>query len=150
MISKIPFKLIKIKNGGYHLHQFIKINGKQARLIIDTGASATILDKGSIQKFTQNKLNKHTDQATGISGKKMDSFIVSVDSVSFGSISLKKQKLGALDLSNVNATYKQLNIPHVDGVLGSDLLKKLNAVVDYSKKEVVFNSSIKKTSTSKK
>ena len=39
-----------------------------------------------------------------------------------------------LDLSHVNNSYEQIKLKPVDGVLGSDLLLKYSAVIDYDKK----------------
>ena len=39
-----------------------------------------------------------------------------------------------LDLSHVNQSYEQIGLKPIDGVLGSDVLLKYNAVIDYEKK----------------
>lgn len=150
MATKVPFKLIKIKDSGYHLHQFVKINGKKARLIIDTGASNTILDKNSIEIFTKNSIDKHSDQASGIGGDKMDSFLVDIEKIEFGSTLVKNHRFGVLDLSNVNNSYKQLKVPQIHGILGSDLMKKLNAVIDYKTCNLHLNFTSKKSARRKK
>jgi hypothetical protein len=36
-----------------------------------------------------------------------------------------------LDMSHVNESYLRLGLPALDGVLGSDLLHRYNAVIDY-------------------
>jgi hypothetical protein len=42
-------------------------------------------------------------------------------------------EVAVLSISHVNTTYQLLNIPKIDGVLGSDFLMKYKAVIDYDK-----------------
>ena len=39
MKAKLPIEIFAIEDDGYHLKTSIQINGKEARVIIDTGAS---------------------------------------------------------------------------------------------------------------
>jgi len=39
-----------------------------------------------------------------------------------------------LDLANINYTYSLLNLPHIDGILGNDILNRLETVINYKKK----------------
>ncbi|OQA10334.1 MAG: hypothetical protein BWY67_01178 [Bacteroidetes bacterium ADurb.Bin397] len=43
-----------------------------------------------------------------------------------------------LDLSHVNQSYEILKLKPVDGVIGGDLLKRYEAIIDYSKKTLVL------------
>ena len=51
MITKIPIQILPIEEDGFHLMTTVKINGKKANLIIDTGASRTIFDETLIKNF---------------------------------------------------------------------------------------------------
>ena len=43
-----------------------------------------------------------------------------------------------LDLTHVNVSYEKLDLPAIDGVLGSDLMMEYKAVIDYQKKELTL------------
>lgn len=45
MITTIPLQILPIENDGFHLMIVVKINRKNANLIIDTGASRTVFDE---------------------------------------------------------------------------------------------------------
>ncbi len=47
---------------------------------------------------------------------------------------IKKAVLIAIDLSHVNNTLKKGGSGRIDGVIGSDILKKHKALIDYSEK----------------
>jgi len=58
-----------------------------------------------------------------------------------GKFSLKKIDVAVLPIGHVNQTYKQINLPPIDGVLGSDFLMKFKAVINYRKAEIVINTN---------
>jgi hypothetical protein len=68
----------------------------------------------------------------------MKSQVTKVDTFSIGKIILKNYLAILLDLSHVMTTYRQMGIQPVDGVLGSDILKKYKAVIDYRRKKLVL------------
>ena len=47
---------------------------------------------------------------------------------------VKRIKLALIDLSNVNDAFESLKAPAVDGIIGADILKTGNAIIDYEKK----------------
>jgi len=49
-----------------------------------------------------------------------------------------------LDLSHVNKSYEQIGLKQIEGVLGSDILLKYNAIIDYPKKELRLTYKKKK------
>ena len=55
MIINIPLKAISIDEEGFHLYVKIKINGKSANMLLDTGASKTVFDINRISHFLKNK-----------------------------------------------------------------------------------------------
>ncbi|MDG1476456.1 MAG: aspartyl protease family protein [Vicingaceae bacterium] len=51
MKTILPIEIFPIEDDGYHLKVEIVINGKPANLILDTGASRTVLDENRITEF---------------------------------------------------------------------------------------------------
>ncbi|MEW6468101.1 MAG: retropepsin-like aspartic protease [Bacteroidota bacterium] len=137
MVISLPIKVLAIDNDGYHLQASIIINGKKANVIIDTGASRTVFDKERIKKFVKQKAEKITDKlSTGLGTNSMESHQVVISSMKIGRLKLKDYETVLLDLSHVNRSYEQIKLKPVDGVLGSDILRKHKAVIDYGKKKM--------------
>lgn len=136
--NSIPIRLIKLDDG-YHIFISAKINGKKALLIVDTGASRSAFDKERIKNFVdKSKFEKHEKLASGIGTNSMKSQLTVLDTFSIGKIEEKNYVAVLLDFSHIVAAYKQMGVKPIDGVLGSDILKKYKAVIDYGKKKLIL------------
>lgn len=150
MISTIPFKVLKIDADGFHLMIKLKINGKPANLIIDTGASKTVFDIKRIEKFVgAKKFDTHDKLSSGLGTNTMQSQLTKLDKINIGKIEIKNYDTILLDLSHVNNSYEQAGLKAIEGVLGSDILLKYKAVIDYDKKEMKLKSISVKTKKKK-
>jgi hypothetical protein len=135
MISTIPFKILNIDGEGFHLMIKIKINNKVSNLIIDTGASKTVFDKHRIKNFvSEKKFDTHDKLSSGLGTNSMESQLVTLKKIKIGEVEILNYHTILLDLSHVNQSYEQIGLKPIDGVLGSDVLLKYNAVIDYEKK----------------
>ena len=135
MTTIIPFKVLDIAGEGFHLLIKILINKKVAKVIIDTGASKTVFDNQRIKKYVGKKtFEKYDSLSTGLGTSTMTSELVSIKKIKIGELEIVNYKTILLDLSHVNNSYEQIKLKPVDGVLGSDLLLKYSAVIDYDKK----------------
>jgi predicted aspartyl protease len=135
----ISLKILLIDNDGMHLLVKIKINNRVARMIVDTGASRTVLDKNRIHRFVkENNFEKHDSLSTGLGTNNMESHIAEIKKLEVGSWKLENIVLVLLDLSHVNVSYGHIGIKEIDGVLGGDILSKYDALIDYGKKQMVL------------
>ncbi len=133
--TTIKIKFVRLNNSGVHLLIKLRINHKPGILIVDTGASNTVFDKTRIERFIPDpKLKQGDNKSTGLGTSSMESHSVVIDEFEFGEILLRRLKVIVLDLSHVNASYEEMNMKAIDGVIGGDMLKKYNAVIDYKKK----------------
>ncbi len=145
MTTSIPFKILDIAGDGFHLLLKLYINKKVAHVIIDTGASKTVFDKTRIEKFVADKtFEKHDSLSSGLGTNTMTSELVAIKKIKIGELEMDNYKTVLLDLSHVNQSYLQIGLKPVDGVLGSDILFKYNAVIDYEKKILKLKFSKKK------
>lgn len=125
------------------------INKKVANIIIDTGASKTVFDKKRIGKYVTDKtFEKHDSLSSGLGTNTMESELALIKKIKIGKLEIENYKTVLLDLSHVNESYDQIGLKAVDGVLGSDILLKYNAVIDYEKKilKLKFEKKKKKKS----
>jgi len=133
----LPFELLFIEDAGYHLLLKVKVNGKKASLLIDTGASKTVFDKEKVQRFVKDSnLTMLGKLSTGLGTAKMETHSVVMKKIQLGKLTLTEFESIVIDLSHVNQTYLRLDLPEIDGVLGSDLMLKYNAVIDYKKRKL--------------
>lgn len=145
MVTSIPFKILDIAGDGFHLMVKLYINKKVANVIVDTGASKSVFDKTRIGKYVSDKtFEKHDSLSSGLGTNTMTSELVMIKKLKIGELEIDNYKTILLDLSHVNNSYEQIGLKHVDGVLGSDLLLRYNAVIDYEKKILKLKFSKKR------
>ena len=131
MKTKIPIKILQLDDG-FHLVLSILVNGRPARMVLDTGASQTVFDKTRIKKFMKQKqFESHDKLLTGLGTNKMKSHLAMIAKIEIGKIVIRKYKTVVIDLSHVNNAYSQMKQKPIDGILGSDILKQYKAVIDY-------------------
>ena len=132
-----PINIISIEDDGFHLIAEGCINNKAARFVIDTGASRTVFDKDRILNYIDNPdFSEKEGISAGIGGTDISSCLFFIKELSFGDFKINDYQAVAMDLSNVNDSYAMIKLPPIDGVLGGDLLKKHNAVINYRLKKM--------------
>jgi len=138
---EIPLYIAAIQSDGYHVFLEAKVNGHKVFMLLDTGASRTVFDLETIKTIHNGiELEENEDQATGLGTDSVKNFAAIIENLEIGEISLKNYEAGIIDLSHVNTSYDRIDIPPIAGVLGSDLLVTLDAVIDYKKKIVKLRS----------
>ena len=132
MITKIPFQLIKIEDSGYHLLIEVKINMKKAYLLIDTGASKTVFDISRMAEYIQKEVftdNEILSSGLGTNTLTSKSFIL--ENLTIGEFEIIDYPAIVIDMQHVSDSYQKLGLQAFDGVLGSDILYKFKASIDY-------------------
>ena len=138
-MNTLKLELLPIEDDGYHIFTEALINGKPARLLIDTGASRTVFDAGRIITFLgpkKKRLKKLDKLSTGLGTNTMESHSVVLKEFTLGETVFMEYITVVLNMEHVNQSYRMLRYPEIDGVLGSDIMQRLKAVVDYRKKEI--------------
>lgn len=138
MRSVIPLKVIDI-DGGQHFIIKSYINGKVARLILDTGASKTVFDKSLIIKYVKDeKFELHDQISTGLGTGSMESHSTTLKKIRIGDVVILDFKTILLDLSHINQSYHNADLPQIEGVLGNDILLKYKVVIDFEKRVLIL------------
>ena len=133
MPSFIPIEITAIEDDGFHMMLKLHVNGVEARMLIDTGASRSAFDKERINRFFADmpELTLNDQRSTGLGTRDMQSQVLFLDEILIGELSIKKYPAVVLDISHVNLSYEELGLEPIDGVLGSDILMKYGARIDY-------------------
>lgn len=139
METIIPLRAVSIAPSGLHVAVSAFINGQLANVLIDTGASQTVLDKNRIHIFSLQTEFELSDQLSkGLGTSEMESYRFSVEQFILGDLVLEELDVILLDLKHVNGSYHQLGLTAIDMVLGGDILLRYSAVLDYGKMELTL------------
>lgn len=141
MILRIPIRVVELEPESYHLFAEGKLNDKTVNMLVDTGASKTVFDINRISNFIRSRkksFDTFEKQTTGLGTNTMESHFTMARKFSIGRLEIKDFKVILLDMAHVNQSYEILGQIPIDGVLGSDLLMKYDAVIDYAKRMIKF------------
>ena len=129
---KVPIEVIELENNSYHLLVACEVNTSQkGMLVIDTGASKTVLDKNFVDEY---QLTEHDDEETKSRGLGEGSILtemVKINCFELGDLKVNEFSCALIDLSGINEMYEQYCQRRICGLLGSDFLLKYQAVIDY-------------------
>ena len=129
--SKTPLLLTATN----HFEIQAKINGINGRFILDTGASNTCIGFDKIDFFKLTSKESKI-KAAGAGATNMETLISTKNTIEIGSWEFKKLKIVLFDLIHVNEALIAHKALPVDGIIGADILKKGDAIIDYKKKYV--------------
>jgi hypothetical protein len=152
MPSFIPLEIIAIEEDGFHLMIPVRVNGVEGRMLVDTGASRSVFDKGRIGRFFEESpsLTENEQRSTGLGTRDMQSQALYLDELAIGELRIRKYPAVVLDMSHVNQSYAELDLPPIDGVIGSDILMRYGARIDYGNNTMRINKRRKSLSKKKK
>lgn len=137
MTELIPLIFLTIEGDGTHILINVKINGKKANMIVDTGASRTVFDINRISIFTKKKkFGKNQQLSTGLGTNTMQSHNTILKKFQIGKLKIENFEAILLDLKHVNESYEKIGLGAIDGVLGGEILTNYKAVIDYGKKQL--------------
>jgi predicted aspartyl protease len=142
MPAYIPVQLTAIEEDGFHLMIEVEVNGIPARMLIDTGASRSVFDLERINRFFEQvdpEMEENEQLSTGLGTREMQSQVLWLNELKIGELSIRKYPAVVIDMSHVNLSYSELGLEPIDGVLGSDILLKYGAVIDYKKMRMRIN-----------
>jgi len=136
----VPLELINLNNDGFHLLVEVFVFNQIFNLVLDTGASKTVFDKTTVEKYTNVEDLLISDQlSTGLGTNSMQSYGIKLDKIKLGGLIIEDFEAAVLDLSIISAAYQNLNLPPIIGVLGGDILQKYDAVINYKKLWLKFS-----------
>jgi hypothetical protein len=140
---KIPFNILELDKKSFHILVEAKINGLPVNLILDTGASRTVFDKsllGSKLKLSKKK-DKEEIQSAGLMAGNIESHSAVVKLFKLGKLKLQEYPVVLIDLKSINDLYTRVTGRHIHGLLGSDFLLAMKAVINYGKLQLILKNS---------
>ncbi|KGE13683.1 aspartyl protease family protein [Sphingobacterium deserti] len=141
-MQKIPLEILELQGDGYHLLVHVELFDKPFKMVLDTGASKTVLDKNTLlhSGISEDKFRNTDILSTGLGTNSMQSFILEIPLFKINDWQLKNFQTAVLDLSSINFAYEQMNFEPVIGVIGGDILRPFGAKIDYSSEILTLRS----------
>ncbi len=137
MTKKIPLKITNLEQDGFHPLVKCKINKKTIWLVVDTGASRTVLDLDCLKDISPIE-NDHIEPfAAGISAQQFSVKRFVLPCITFSGTKFKNMEVFGSNLSELSKLYEQLAGIPIHGLLGCDFLIKYQAVLNFKSKELV-------------
>ena len=134
---EVPLQLLDIEGEGFHIMVKGLIHGKEAHFLLDTGASRSVFDPKTIASFIEDvEFEKKEGLTAGVGSSDLESATFRIDTFSLGNLEITDYEAVALDLENIHEMYEKLGLPHIDGIVGGDLLKRHKAIVNYKSKKL--------------
>jgi hypothetical protein len=135
----VPLTLINLQDDGFHLLVETVVFGQKSFAVVDTGASRSVFDMTWLKNHLPELIHSQEVHATTLFTTSSTLQAV-IPKLKIGRLVLNDYATVALDLEGVNEAYEGLGHPPVIGIIGSDLLLKYNAVINYKKLKLYFYS----------
>lgn len=117
--------------GSGHLWLAGVINGMPAKLLLDTGATHTILGRTCAERFDLTT-EPGVARAGGLGTASATVSTAVVQELLLGDIAIEEARWPVLDLSHVTAILVGEGCEQIDGVVGADVLREREAIIDYA------------------
>ena len=130
-ITRIPIEIVELENSSFHTIIKVEIDGIHGDMIIDTGASATVIDQKLFPEKIRDRESAPQILSGSVNGQIEEVCLIHAGYIKIGGRKLKNIQLAAIDLDYVNEMYgKHLN-RKIIGLLGCDFCVRYHAVIDY-------------------
>ena len=137
---KTPIKILQLEKGDYHTLLHGSVDGHRVRIVLDTGASHSCVDKLFVnQYFPEMNMEKNEGVNAGIASTGFEVLVADLPDVRIGRY---RQKIfpntAVIDFSHINGAYRMLHRKPIQMILGNDFCVNHKAVIDYDKRLFLF------------
>src|SRR5581483_3707162 len=122
-------KMPIVVSEGYNLYVDGSVNGSPARMMIDTGAFATLLHRPFVRHL-RIPTEETQLQSAAINLKQEGIDIARIRKLSFGLVNITGKDVGVVDLGGVLHDGLQ-NKPPTVGLLGAEILRRNHGIIDF-------------------
>jgi len=134
----IKLSKLTLSDGGVHIILSAFVDDKPIRMVLDTGASHSVLDfSWAEQNLPDNEIMAIEDPAYGI-GSSVEVHKAEVFSFKLGDLNLKNRLFALIDFDAINTVYDREGLDEVQGILGGDILDEFGGVIDYGEYSLIL------------
>ena len=130
--SSVKLNFLKTK----HYLIEAKVNGINGRFILDTGASNSCICTSLEDKF--KVISKQSKEKASSANSEMTNTNLSKSNIIQIGKWVDKINLISFDMNHINKILSEKGIDSIDGIIGADVLKKSNAILDYKSNKIYF------------
>lgn len=134
-----PVTLLPVEDEGYHvLFRNVKAEHLIINMLIDTGASQTVLDYHFFRDTLKHQ--KEEKNSTGLGSDTLESYKTFIPQLRFEDFLIEDFPCMLIDLTHLINTYDRLRLPAIQGVIGSDLLVRYKATIDFENQRLTLKT----------
>jgi predicted aspartyl protease len=115
---------------GYNLYVDGSVNGTKARLMVDTGAFATLLHSQFVLRM-KIPLRQTKFKSIGVNLAQSRVRLANITRFSVGSMDMRSHSVGVINLQGLIHRGLLDASPPVAGLLGSEMLRRYHAIIDF-------------------
>ena len=120
---------------GFNLYVDGSVNGKAARLMVDTGAFATLLHSPFVRRMNI-PLRQTKFRSVGVNLAESRVRLATISRLSVGSMKMRTHDVGVINLAGLIQGGLLEGSPPVAGLLGSEMLQRYHAIIDFGTKSL--------------
>jgi predicted aspartyl protease len=124
---------------GFNLYVDGSVNGRAARLMVDTGAFATLLHSRFVRRM-QIPLRETPFSSSGVNLKQRGVQMATISRFAIGSMNLERKEVGVINLDGLIHGGLLDASPPVAGLLGSEILRRHHAIIDFGTKSLYLKA----------
>jgi len=129
--SRRGLKAVPIQvSDGYNLYVNGSVNGKAARLMVDTGSFTTLLHRSFVRRMRiATRETPYSSSAVNL--KERGVRVAHIQKLSVGSVDLVGKEVGVIDLEGLIHDGLLEGSPPVAGLLGAETLRRHHGIIDF-------------------
>lgn len=137
---KSSLRILQLEKGDYHTLLKGSVAGERIRIVLDTGASHSCIDKQFASRlFPDREMEKNDGVNAGIGGAGFEVLVTDLPDFKIGHFHQKVlRNVAVIDFSHINAAYRALRLKPVQMILGNDFCVVHKAIIDYSQNKLFF------------
>ncbi len=118
----------------------VKIGRHMQRMVIDTGASHSCLSPHITgESYKQHAVNIDDKVLSASEDMQQPALLYRLPGMRIGDIYIRHYPFLMLDISHINTMLHGLHLPPVAGLIGSDILLRYHAIIDYNTLTLTLN-----------
>jgi len=138
MPKVIPFKTIELDPNSFHPILTGRIGNKDITLILDTGASRTVLGKHITQGYPIAQHNADEAFAAGVNAQTMEVEPIEIPEITIGDSIFKNMLVFSTNLDGISELYMKMASIEIDGLIGCDFMVKHKATINFKMRKIVL------------
>ena len=137
---KSSLKIVELEKGDYHTLLNGSVAGVKIRIVLDTGASHSCVDKQFVnQILPELQMESNVGVNAGIGGSDFEVLVADLPDFKLGRYHMRRlENIAVIDFMHINTAYQTLKQKPVQMILGNDFCVNHKAVIDYENNRLCF------------